>query len=185
MTAKLYIIAGCSGVGKGTLIKEFLKRNNDIIFSISYTTRSPRPGEEDGVNYFFISKEEFEKMIKNDGFIEYAEFSGNYYGTGKEFVQKKLAKNQNILLEIEIQGCAQVKSKIPDAISIFILPPSIEELEKRLRGRHTETEEVIQRRLAIASKELEESKKFDYCVVNDNIENALNKLQKIFDSQKG
>ena len=185
MTAKLYIIAGCSGVGKGTLIKEFLKRNNDIIFSISYTTRSPRPGEEDGVNYFFISKEEFEKMIKNDGFIEYAEFSGNYYGTGKEFVQKKLANNQNILLEIEIQGCAQVKSKIPDAVSIFILPPSLQELEKRLRGRHTETEEVIQRRLEIAKKELEESKKFDYCIVNDNIEIALKELQKIFDSQKG
>lgn len=185
MTAKLYIIAGCSGVGKGTLIKEFLKRNNDIIFSVSYTTRSPRPGEENGVNYFFISKEEFENMIKNDGFIEYAEFSGNYYGTGKEFVQKKLAKNQNILLEIEIQGCAQVKSKIPDAVSIFILPPSLQELENRLRGRHTETEEVIKRRLAIANKELEESKKFDYCVVNDNIESALKELQNIFDSQKG
>lgn len=185
MTGKLYIIAGCSGVGKGTLIKEFLKRNKDIIFSISYTTRSPRPLEEDGVNYFFITENEFKEMIKNDGFIEYAEFSGNYYGTGKEFIQKKLATNQNVLLEIEIQGCAQVKAKIPDAVSIFILPPSLEELEKRLRGRHTETEEVIQRRLSIAGKELEESKKFDYCVVNDNIENALNELQKIFDSQKG
>ncbi len=185
MTGRLYIIAGCSGVGKGTLIKEFLKKNKDITLSISYTTRSPRPLEENGVNYFFISKDAFQEMIKNDGFIEYAEFSGNYYGTGKEFVRKELKNNKNVLLEIEIQGCAQVKSKFPEAVSIFILPPSLEELEKRLRGRHTESEEAIQKRLSIATKELEESKKFDYCVVNDNIENALDELQKIFDSQKG
>jgi len=185
MTGKLFIIAGCSGVGKGTLIKEFLKKNNDITFSISYTTRQPRPGEENGVNYFYISKEEFEKMIKEDGFIEHAEFSGNYYGTGKEFIKKKLENNQNILLEIEIQGCSQVKTKIPEAVSIFILPPSTEELEKRLRGRHTETEEAIQKRLSVASREIEESKKFDYRVINDHIDNALAELQKIYETNKG
>ncbi|MBR6163462.1 guanylate kinase [bacterium] len=185
MAGKLFIIAGCSGVGKGTLIKEFLKKNNDIIFSVSYTTRQPRPGEENGVNYFFISKSEFEEMIKHDGFIEHAEFSGNYYGTGKAFIEKKLAKGQNVLLEIEVKGCRQVKSKIPDAVSIFILPPSLDELEHRLRGRNTESEEVIERRLSIAKSELEESKHFDYCVVNDNIENALSEMQKIYESKKG
>ena len=185
MTGKLFIVAGCSGVGKGTLINEFLKRNDDIIFSISYTTRLPRPMEEDGVNYFYITKDKFEEMIENDGFIEYAEFSGNYYGTGKQFIEKKLSEGKNVLLEIEVKGCRQVKHKIPDAVSIFVLPPSLEELENRLRGRNTESEEVIQRRLSIAKSELEESKNFDYCVVNDNIENALNKMQRIYESKKG
>ena len=185
MSGKLFIIAGCSGVGKGTLINEFLKNNDDITFSISYTTRNPRPGEQDGVNYFFISKKEFQEMIKNDGFIEHAEFSGNFYGTGKEFIEKKLAKNQNVLLEIEVQGCRQVKEKVKDAVSIFILPPSIGELEHRLRGRHTETEEAIQKRLSTAKIELEESKNFDFCVINDKLDSALKELQKIYDSNKG
>ena len=183
MQGRLYIIAGCSGVGKGTLLKLFREKNPEIKLSISATTRQPRQGEEDGVSYFFITKEEFQESIKNNEFLEWAEFSGNFYGTKKSFVEKTLAKGHNLILEIEVQGAKQVKEKMPDAISIFIMPPSLEDLEARLRGRKTEDEATIQKRLSAAAREIEAGKNFDYRLVNDNIEDALEVLQKIFDSE--
>ncbi len=184
MRGNLYIIAGCSGVGKGTLIKLFLEKNPNIKLSVSATTRKPREGEIDGVNYFFVSKEEFEREVKNNEFLEWAEFSGNFYGTKKSFVEKTLTKGTDLILEIEVQGAKQVKDKMPEAISIFIMPPSIQELEARLRGRHTESEEAIQKRLEQVSREIEAGKNFDYKIVNDKIEVALEDMQKIFDSER-
>ena len=184
MKGNLYIIAGCSGVGKGTLLKLFLEKNPQIKLSISATTRQPRVNEKDGVNYFFISKEEFEESVKNNEFLEWAEFSGNCYGTKKSFVDKTLNSGTDLILEIEVQGAKQVKEKMPEAISIFVMPPSLEELEARLRGRHTESEEAIQKRLGEAARELEAGKSFDYRIINDNIEEALANMQKIFDGDK-
>ena len=135
MNKKLFVISGCSGVGKGTVINEFMKRNKDFILSVSCTTRNPRQGEVDGVNYFFITKEQFEKNIQEDKFLEYAQFAGNYYGTKKKYIKQKFEEGFNIILEIETNGALQVKEKMPEAILIFIAPPSVEELEKRLRGR--------------------------------------------------
>ena len=184
MKGNLYIIAGCSGVGKGTLLKLFLEKNPQIKLSISATTRSPRIGEMDGENYFFITKEEFQKSVENNEFLEWAQFSGNFYGTKKSFVEKTLNAGKDLILEIEVQGAKQVKEKMPEAISIFIMPPSLEELETRLRGRHTESEEAIQKRLGAAAREIEAGKSFDFRVINDNIDEALANLQKIFDTQE-
>lgn len=184
MKGNLYIVAGCSGVGKGTLLKLFLERNPQLKLSVSCTTRNPREGEVHGKNYFFISVEEFKKNIKNNEFLEWAEFSGNYYGTQKQYIENKLNMGLDVILEIEVQGAKQVKEKMPEAISIFIMPPSIEALEARLRGRHTESEEAIQRRLSNANREIEAGKNFDYKVINDNLEDALNNLQKIFDAKR-
>lgn len=180
MDKKLFVISGCSGVGKGTVINEFMKRNSDdFILSVSCTTRNPRPNEIDGVNYFFISKEEFEKNIKEDKFLEHANFAGNYYGTKKKYVRQKMDEGYNVLLEIDTQGALQVKEKMPESVLIFIAPPSIEELEQRLRGRHTEDEETIQKRLAQVKTELERSQKYDYTIINDNILRAVKKIEDI------
>ncbi len=180
MNKKLFVISGCSGVGKGTVINEFMKRNSDnFILSVSCTTRNPRPGEADGVNYFFITKEEFEQNIKDSKFLEYANFAGNYYGTKQKYVQQKMDEGFNVLLEIDTQGALQVKEKMPEAVLIFIAPPSVEELEHRLRGRHTEDEETIQKRLAQVKIELERSQKYDYTVINDSIERAVEEIERI------
>ena len=179
MKGNLYIVAGCSGVGKGTLLKLFLEKNPQLKLSVSCTTRKPREGEVHGKNYFFISVDEFKKDIENNEFLEWAEFSGNYYGTQKQYVENKLNMGLDVILEIEVQGAQQVKEKMPEAISIFIMPPSIEALEARLRGRHTESEEAIQKRLQSTKLEMENSKHFDYQVVNDNIDNAVKKLEEI------
>lgn len=184
MAGHLYIVAGCSGVGKGTLLKLFLEKNPKVKFSVSATTRSPRQGEIDGINYFFITKDEFQKSINNNEFLEWAEFSGNFYGTKRSFVEKTLEKGFDLILEIEVKGAKQVKEKMPNATSMFIMPPSLEDLETRLRGRHTEDEETIQRRLGEAAREIEAGKNFDYRIINDNIEEALDKMQKIFDGEK-
>ena len=176
---KLFVISGSSGVGKGTVIKEFLKKNSNYKLSVSCTTRKPRTGEEHGVNYFFLTKEDFLLKIKNDEFLEWAEFSGNMYGTQKEYVKNKLAEGKNLILEIDTQGALNVKKLMPEATLIFILPPSFEELEARLRGRHTETEDAIQKRLESTRLEMENSKKFDYQIVNDSIENAVLALEKV------
>lgn len=184
MKGNLYIIAGCSGVGKGTLLNLFLQQNPNIKLSISATTRSPREGEKDGVNYFFVSKEDFKKSVDNNEFLEWAEFSGNYYGTKKSFVEKTLSQGIDLILEIEVQGAKQVKEKMPEAISIFIMPPSIEELEARLRGRHTESEEAIQKRLHQVNREIEAGKNFDYKIVNDKLEQALSDMQAIFQQER-
>ena len=177
--SKLFVISGSSGVGKGTVIKEFLKRNPSFKLSVSCTTRQPREGEIHGENYFFLSKEEFKSCVDNNEFLEWAEFSGNMYGTKRPYVDEKLALGKNLILEIDTKGALQVKKIMPEAILIFILPPSFEELESRLRGRHTETEEAIQKRLLSTKLEMENSKSFDYQVINDSIENAVSRLESI------
>lgn len=177
--SKLFVISGSSGVGKGTVIKEFLKKHPEFKLSISCTTRGMRDGEVHGVNYFFLSKEEFKQFIDNEEFLEWAEFSGNHYGTKKSFVEECLKNGDNLILEIDTKGALNVKRLMPDAVLIFIAPPSVEELEARLRGRHTETEDAIQKRLASIKLEIENSKKFDYTVVNDKVEKAVDDLEKI------
>ena len=177
--SKLFVISGSSGVGKGTVIKEFLKRNPEYKISVSCTTRKPREGEVHGKNYFFLTREEFESCIERNEFLEWAEFSGNMYGTQRPYIEEKLAQGKKLILEIDTQGALNVKKIMPDVVLIFILPPSFEELEARLRGRHTETEEAIQKRLASTKLELENSKYFDYEVINDSIENAVLKLEEI------
>lgn len=184
MGGKLFIISGSSGVGKGTVIKKFAEKANDIVLSISSTTRKPRPGEVHGVNYFFIDREEFEKDIQNGDFLEWAEFGGNRYGTNKKRVQEILDSGKNVLLEIEVQGAKQVKEKMPQAVSIFILPPSKEEIEKRLRGRGTETEEAIQKRLQAIEFESKESVHYDFKVINDEVERAAEEIFKIYTDNK-
>lgn len=176
---KLFVISGSSGVGKGTVINEFLHRHPEFRLSISCTTRGMREGEKDGVNYFFLSVDEFKNCINNNEFLEWAEFSGNFYGTKKEFVEKCLANGENLILEIDTKGALNVKKIMPEANLIFIAPPSVEELEARLRGRHTETEEAIQKRLASIKSEIENSKKYDYVVINDTVENAVRRIEEI------
>lgn len=177
--AKLIVISGSSGVGKGTLLKMFLEKNPDFKLSISCTTRTKRDGEIEGVNYFYLTKDEFKNSIKNNEFLEWAEFSGNFYGTKKEFVKKCLNENKSLILEIDTQGAFQIKEKMPEAILIFIAPPSLEDLEYRLRNRNTESEEAILKRLDFVKFEMENSKRFDYMVVNDKIETALKELENI------
>ena len=177
--SKLFVISGSSGVGKGTVINEFLKQHPNFKLSISCTTRKMREGEHEGVNYFYLSTAEFNKCIQNNEFLEWAEFSGNYYGTKKSFVEKCLNNGENLILEIDTKGALNVKKIMPEAVLIFIAPPSFEELEARLRGRHTETEEAIQKRLASIKLEIENSKFYDYTVINDTVENAVLKLEKI------
>ena len=179
MNNKLYVISGSSGVGKGTVLKGFLDRNPDFMLSISCTTRTPRPGEVDGVNYFFLSEDEFEECIKQDKFLEYAEFAGNYYGTKKRYIKQCLEEGKNIILEIDTKGALQVKKRMPEAVLIFICPPSFETLEARLRGRHTEDEETIQKRLHEAKIELERADSFDYKIVNDDLDKAIQTLEEV------
>lgn len=181
---KLFVITGPSGVGKGTVLNKFFENNRDIIFSISATTRKPRPNEKDGVNYFFISEEEFKKEIENGDFLEWANYSGNYYGTKKSYVLKKINEGYDVLLEIETQGAGKIMEKFPDAVTIFITPPDIEELEKRLRGRKTEDEESIKKRLDKMREEMRVAQKYKYSILNDEVENALNKLQAVYDFEK-
>lgn len=179
MNKKLFVISGSSGVGKGTVIGGFLKRNPQFTLSISCTTRKMRPGEVDGVNYFFLSKDEFKDCIENNKFLEWAEFAGNYYGTKQKYIHQCLEEGKNLILEIDTQGAIQVKQKMPEAVLIFIAPPSFEILEKRLRGRHTEDEETIQKRLEAVKKELERAENFDYKVINDDVDRAIQNLEDI------
>lgn len=179
---KLFVISGSSGVGKGTVIKEFLNKHPEFKLSISCTTRNKREGETDGINYFFLSIDEFKNCVNNNEFLEWAEFSGNFYGTKKEFVNDCLKKGENLILEIDTKGALNVKKIMPEANLIFIAPPSVEELEARLRGRHTETEEAIQKRLASIKLEIENSKLFDFKVINDTVENAVKHIEGIVKS---
>ncbi len=181
---KLFIITGPSGVGKGTILKKFFESNHNIVYSISETTRKPRPGEVHGVNYFFVEKEDFEKSIKNDEFLEWAKYSDNYYGTKKNFVLKALSQGADVLLEIETQGAKKIMEKFPDCITIFFTPPNLDELEKRLRGRKTEDEEAIQKRLHQVKQELTLAPLYKYSIENDKIEDALEKLQAVYNKEK-
>ena len=180
----LAVVSGFSGAGKGTIMKALLKEYDDYALSISVTTRSPRPGEEDGREYFFRTREEVEKMIAEDQLLEYAEYVGNYYGTPRFYVEDMLARGKNVILEIELQGAMQIKQKNPEAVLVFITPPSFEELKNRLIGRGTETEEVINSRLARAAEEAEEMDKYDYIVVNDQVEDCVHCLHQIILSER-
>ncbi len=181
---KLFVLSGSSGVGKGTVLKGFLQKNPNFMLSISCTTRKPREGEVDGVNYFFLSKEEFQKNINEDKFLEWAQFAGNFYGTKKKYINRCLEDGKDIILEIDTQGALQVKKQMPEAVLIFICPPSLEALESRLRGRHTEDEETIQKRLNEVKVELERARKFDYKIVNDELERAITELEKVISKEQ-
>ncbi|MDD7281150.1 MAG: guanylate kinase [Erysipelotrichaceae bacterium] len=176
----LVIISGPSGVGKGTVRKYFEKKEElNLVYSTSMTTRKPRNGEVNGKDYFFVSREEFLKAIDNNELLEYAEFVGNYYGTPISEVNRLRDEGKNVLLEIEVQGAKQVQEKCPDAISIFIIPPSLEELEKRIRGRNSEPEEIVQQRLSKAEKELKLVNQYKYIVCNDDPELAASLIETI------
>lgn len=181
---KLLVLSGPSGVGKGTIVNELMKRRDDLCFSVSATTRDPRPGEVDGVSYFFVSKERFEEMIANEELLEYAQFVSNSYGTPRAYVESKLEQGMNVILDIEIQGARNVCRMIPDAVSVYIIPPCYEELEKRLRGRGTETEEQIQGRLHTAIHEAEAADFYRYIIVNNQLEDAVNELDAIITAEQ-
>ncbi len=178
----LFVFSGPSGVGKGTLkAKLFEEFADQIAYSVSATTRGPREGEVDGKDYFFISRQEFERRVKNNEFLEHAEFAGNCYGTPRAYVEKLLDSGMNVVLEIDVQGALQVMKSMPECVSVFILPPSFEELEHRLRGRGTETEEKVRERLETAKRELPYAPQYDYQIVNGgDIEAAYQGLREVF-----
>ena len=179
----LIVLSGPSGSGKGTIIKSLLEQRRDTVLSISMTTRDPRFGEQEGVHYFFRTREEFEQTIANDGFLEYAEYNGNYYGTPIAPIQRWLYEGKNVILEIEVQGAEKVMDKRKDLVSIFLAVPSIKELERRLRGRGPETDEVIERRLAAAKQELTRVPHYQYVVLNDEVEQAVTRINTIIDAE--
>ncbi len=178
----LFVFSGPSGVGKGTLKAKLFEEFADrIAYSVSATTRGPREGEVDGKDYFFISRQEFERRVKNNEFLEHAEFAGNCYGTPRAYVEKLLDSGMNVVLEIDVQGALQVMKSMPECVSVFILPPSFEELEHRLRGRGTETEEKVRERLETAKRELPYAPQYDYQIVNGgDIEAAYQSLREVF-----
>lgn len=179
----LVVVSGFSGAGKGTVMKRLLEKYDDYALSISVTTRNPRPGEEDGREYFFRKREEFEKLIQEDALIEYAQYVENYYGTPRSYVEEQLQAGRNVILEIEIQGAMKVKKKIPEALLVFVTPPTVEELERRLRDRGTETAQVIADRLARAGEEAKGMDQYDYILVNDTVEECVDHLHQIIVSE--
>lgn len=180
----MIVLSGPSGAGKGTLKNEYMKRHNNAVFSVSMTTRPPRPGEIDGTDYYFTNQAAFQSILANEGFLEWAQVHGEYYGTPKQFALNTLAENKDIVLDIDVQGALQVKKSYPQALMIFIIPPSVEILEQRLRRRGTETEEKIQRRLSNAKKELSLMNQYDYVVINTTIEEAYQRLNAIITAEK-
>ncbi len=176
-SGRVIVLTGPSGVGKGTLVRALLERHRDLYLSISATTRSPRPGERDGKDYFFVSRSQFEEMIQSGQLLEWAEYTGNYYGTPREGIESHIAQGKVVLLEIEVMGARSIKQTMPDAISIFIAPPSPSELERRLRGRGQDSAAAIARRLAQATQELAARVEFDCQIVNDDFDKALAELE--------
>ncbi|MDD6175454.1 MAG: guanylate kinase [Firmicutes bacterium] len=175
----LIVFSGPSGSGKGTILHDVLEQNPSVMLSVSATTRSPREGEQDGVNYFFLSKNQFEQLSADGGMLEHACYCGNYYGTPRKPVEEALKNGKDVILEIEVQGALQIKQKFPECVTVFILPPSMEVLESRLRRRQTEDEETIQKRLAKAKEELTFAKQYDYVVVNGELKTAVDDMQAI------
>lgn len=183
MTSKekgiLIVLSGPSGVGKGTVCKALRQCTPDLVYSVSATTREARAGEVEGVNYFFKTKEQFQQLIDDDQMLEWAEYVGNYYGTPRKFVEDTIDSGKDIILEIEVQGALKVKQKFPQGVFIFLLPPSLDELESRIVGRGTESEESIRSRMSIAMDEIRLMEHYDYAIVNDRVDNACSKIQSI------
>lgn len=179
----LFVLSGPSGVGKGTVRKALFEQSNNLHYSISMTTRQPRQGEQDGIDYFYKSKEEFEQLIEAGKMLEWAEFVGNYYGTPKDYVQKTLDEGKDVFLEIEVQGALQVRENFKEGVFIFLIPPSLEELKNRIINRGTETDEIVQNRLNEAKREIEMMDAYDYVVINDKIDHAVEKVKAIVKSE--
>ena len=175
----LIVVSGFSGAGKGTLMKQLVHAYDNYALSVSMTTRKPRPGEQEGREYFFVNREEFEEKIANNGLVEYAQYCDNYYGTPREYVEKQLEKGKDVILEIEIQGALKIKKKFPTALLLFVMPPSAAELKKRLEGRGTESLEVIKKRLMRASEEAEGIENYDYIVINDKLEECVSQMHSL------
>lgn len=186
MTEKgaLIVVSAPSGCGKSTILKRLMERRENLRFSVSATTRAPRPGERDGVDYFFVSRAEFRQMILHDAFLEYAEYVGNFYGTPRAAVEAQLAQARDVYLDIEVQGAMQVKRNRPETLLIFVMPPSMEELERRLTGRGDVDPEIVRRRLAEAEKEISMRGEFDFVVVNDAIDRAADEISDLIDIYK-
>ena len=180
----LIVISAPSGAGKGTVINKLLEKNDNLWLSVSATSRIPRDNDIEGKTYYFYSKEEFEEKIKEGYFLEYALYAGNYYGTPKEFIGSKLDNGIDVILEIEIQGAMQIKELVPEGLFIFIMPPTLEELKRRLVGRNTDSKEKIIERFKIAYKEINEVSKYNYVVVNDEVDNAVSKIEAIIKAEK-
>jgi guanylate kinase len=180
----LIVLSGPSGAGKGTVCKALLPTMTTTHYSVSCTTRAPRPGEVEGVNYFFKTVEQFKEMVANDQLLEWAEVYTNYYGTPRKYVEETLESGENVLLEIDIQGALQVKKKFPDGVFIFLVPPSLQELKSRIVGRGTETEESLQIRFGAAEEEMSYISEYDYVVVNDKVEDACEKIRAIITAER-
>ncbi|MDD4084285.1 MAG: guanylate kinase [Acidaminococcaceae bacterium] len=180
----LLVLSGPSGAGKGTICHRLCEMRPEMAYSVSATTRAPRKGETDGVNYFFVSRQKFQEMITGNDLLEYAEIYGNCYGTPRSYVMDILNQGRDVVLEIDPQGALQVKKTFPDAVFVFIVPPSLDELSKRIYKRGTDTEEVIKRRLSAATSELAYASKYDYIIVNDEVEKAANKVGNIIDAER-
>ncbi len=175
----LIVFSGPSGVGKGTILKQFMKGRTDCVVSVSATTRSPRPGEQDGVDYYFINKERFEQMIAEGAMLEYACYGGNYYGTPRAPVEEQLDKGINVILEIELVGARKIKEQYPKAVMVFVMPPSMQELRRRLVSRGTEQEEAVALRMQAARTEIEQAELYDYIIVNQDVEDSCRKFEAI------
>ena len=180
----LIVLSGFAGVGKGTVLKTLFETQEGYAYSVSATTRSPRPGEVDGVHYFFITRERFEEMIEKDELLEYASYVGNYYGTPRAYVEQKLEQGFDVILEIEVQGALAIKKKVPDAILIYMLPPGAEILRQRLKGRGTETEEVIAKRMRRAAQEAHSVEEYDYVIVNEEVDECAANLHTLIRAQR-
>lgn len=180
----LVVLSGPSGSGKGTVLKQAMRSKPNIEVSVSVTTRAPREGEIDGVNYYFLAPEAFQTLRAEDGLLEWAEFCGNFYGTPRDKIEQRLNEGKDVVLEIEVQGAMKVRAAFPDAVLIFNLPPSLEELKNRLTGRQTEPPEVVEKRMNTAVWELSQAENYDYVIVNDNVEDAANAFLSILSSEK-
>lgn len=180
---KLIVISGPSGAGKSTVVFKALEGRDDVCFSVSCTTRKPRPNEVDGREYFFVDLDKFKEMVENDEFLEHAEYVANSYGTPRAYVEKKLDEGLNVLLDIEVQGARQIKEKMPDAVMIFFIPPSMAELERRLRSRGTDSERKIEARLFRAREEYEAADFYDYIIINDDVETAAKEFSSIITAE--